>query len=70
MDLSEDIAYQLSENIDKLHDLTGRMLEDAGAESDTVSARLTVIQDFVDKALDDTGVLADRTSCRCCCSTV
>ena len=61
VDLSEDIAYQLSENIDKLHDLTGRMLEDAGAESDTVSARLTVIQDFVDKALDDTGVLADRT---------
>lgn len=61
VDLSEDIAYQLSENIDKLHDLTGRMLEDAGAESDTVSARLTVIQDFVDKALNDTGVLADRT---------
>ncbi len=61
VDLSEDIAYQLSENIDKLHDLTGRMLEDAGAESDTVSARLMVIQDFVDKALDDTGVLADRT---------
>ncbi len=61
VDLSEDIAYQLSENIDKLHDLTGRMLEDAGTESDTVSARLTVIQDFVDKALDDTGVLADRT---------
>lgn len=61
VDLSEDIAYQLSENIDKLHDLTGRMLEDAGAESDTVSARLTVIQDFVDKALDDTGVLVDRT---------
>lgn len=61
IDLSEDIAYQLSENIDKLHDLTSRMLEDAGAESDTVSARLTVIQDFVDKALEDTGFLADRT---------
>lgn len=61
VDLSEDIAYQLSENIDKLHDLTGRMLDDAGAESDTVSARLTVIQDFVDKALEDTDYLADRT---------
>ena len=61
VDLSEDIAYQLSENIDQLHDLTGRMLNDAGAESDTVSARLTVIQDFVDKALDDTNFLADRT---------
>lgn len=61
VDLSEDIAYQLSENIDELHDLTGRMLDDAGTESDTVSARLTVIQDFVDKALDDTNFLADRT---------
>ncbi len=61
VDLSEDIAFQLSENIDKLHDLTGRMLDDAGAESDTVSARLTVIQDFVDKVLHDTGFLADRT---------
>ncbi len=61
VDLSEDIAYQLSENIDTLHDLTGRMLDDAGAESDTVSARLTMIQEFVDKALDDTNFLADRT---------
>lgn len=61
VDLSEDIAYQLSENIDKLHDLTGEMLNDAGTESDTVSARLTVIRDFVDKALNDTGFLADRT---------
>lgn len=61
VDLSEDIAYQLLENIDELHDLTGRMLDDAGKESDTVSARLTMIQDFADKALDDTNFLADRT---------
>lgn len=61
VDLTEDIAYQLSENIDELHDLAGRMLNDAGRESDTVSARLTVIQDFIDKALDDTHFLADRT---------
>lgn len=61
VDLSEDIAWQLSENIDSLHDLTGRMLDDAGAESDTVSARLTLIQDFIDKALDDTHFLADKT---------
>lgn len=61
VDLTEDIAYQLSENIDELHDLTGRMLNDAGRESDTVSARLTVIQDFIDKALNDTYFLADRT---------
>lgn len=61
IDLSEDIAYQLAENIDKMHDLTGRMLNDAGSESDTLSARLTVVQDFVDKALEDTSFLADRT---------
>lgn len=61
VDLSEDIAYQLMDNIDKMHDLTGQMLDDAGAESDTVSARLSIVQDFVDKALEDTGFLADRT---------
>ena len=61
IDLSEDIVYQLTENIDKMHDLTGVMLEDAGAESDTLSARLSVVQNFVDKALDDTSYLADRT---------
>ncbi|MBD5523542.1 MAG: hypothetical protein HDR04_03830 [Lachnospiraceae bacterium] len=61
VDLSEDIAYQLMDNIDKMHDLTGQMLDDAGAESDTVSARLSIVQDFVDKALEDTSFLADRT---------
>ena len=61
IDLSEDIVYQLTENIDKMHDLTGVMLDDAGTESDTLSARLTVVQDFVDKALEDTSFLADRT---------
>ena len=61
IDLSEDIAYQLAENIDKMHDLTGQMLDDAGSESDTLSARLTIVQDFVDKALEDTSFLADRT---------
>lgn len=61
VDLSEDIAYQLMDNIDKMHDLTGQMIDDAGAESDTVSARLSIVQDFVGKALDDTAVLADRT---------
>ncbi len=61
IDLSEDIVYQLTENIDKMHDLTGVMLDDAGAESDTLSARLKVVQEFVDKALDDTSFLADRT---------
>lgn len=61
IDLTKDIVYQLSENIDKMHDLTALMLEDAGAESDTISNRLSIIQDFAGKALDDTSYLADRT---------
>lgn len=61
IDLTKDIAYQLSENIDKMHDLTGRMLDDAGDESDTLYGRLAVIQDFAGKALDDTSFLADKT---------
>ena len=61
IDLTEDITRQLMENIDKMHELTGQMLDDAGAESDTLSNRLAVVQNFVDKALDDTSFLADRT---------
>lgn len=61
VDLSEDIVRQLSDHIDVLHDQIGKMLDDAGNESDTLSNRLTVIQDFADKALDDTYFLADKT---------
>ena len=61
IDLTQDIAHQLSENIDKLHDIASRMITDAGSESDTISGRLSIIQDFANKALDDTSVLADRT---------
>ena len=61
IDLTKDIAYQLAENIDIMHDLTDKMLEDAGSESDVIAGRLSIIQDFADKALDDTSYLADRT---------
>ena len=61
IDLTQDIAYQLSENIDKLHKIVSRMIVDAGSGADTISGRLTIIQDFADKALDDTSFLADRT---------
>ncbi|MCM1155509.1 MAG: hypothetical protein NC314_02920 [Roseburia sp.] len=61
IDLSKDIAYQLAENIDIMHDLTDRMLDDAGSESDVIAGRLSIIQDFADKALDDTSYLADKT---------
>ena len=61
IDLTQDIAYQLSENIDKLHEIAGRIIADAGSESDTISGRLSIIQDFADKALGDTSFLAART---------
>ena len=61
IDLTKDIAYQLSENIDEMHDLIALMLKDAGAESDTITGRLSVIEDFAGKALDDISYLADWT---------
>lgn len=61
IDLTKDIAYQLSENIDEMHDLIALMLKDAGAESDTITDRLSVIEDFAGKALDDISYLADWT---------
>ncbi len=61
VDLSEDIVRQLSDHIDVLHDQVGKMLDDAGDRSDVLSNRLSVIQGFADRALDDTYSLADRT---------
>ncbi len=61
VDLSEDIVRQLSDHIDLLHDQVGKMLDDAGDRSDILSNRLSVIQGFADRALDDTHSLADRT---------
>lgn len=61
VDLSEDIVRQLSDHINVLHGQIGKMLDDAGNQSDTLSNRLTVIRDFADKALDDTYFLADKT---------
>ena len=61
VDFSQDIVYQLSENINKLHDLISQTIRDAGSESDTISSRLSMIQSFTDKALDDTSYLSDKT---------
>ncbi len=61
VDLSRDIAYQLSENISQLHDAITVTLKDAGNESDTISDRLSVIQQFTGNALNDTRFLADNT---------
>ena len=61
VDLSQDIAYQLSENIEKLHDIISVTLKDADNESDTISNRLSIIQQFTGNALTDTRYLADGT---------
>lgn len=61
VDLSEDIVKQLSDHINTLHSQIGKMLDDSGEQSDTLSNRLSVIRDFADRALDDTSFLADRT---------
>ncbi len=61
VDLSQDIAYQLTDNIGKLHDLITATLNDAGKESDALSSRLSVIQEFTGNALADSRYIADNT---------
>lgn len=61
IDFSQDIAYQLSENISKLHDVISVTLNDAGNESDTLSNRLSIIQGFTNSAIEDTRYLADNS---------
>ncbi len=61
VDLSTDIAYQLSEAIGKLHDLVSVTLQDAKGQSDTISARLSVIQQFTAGAINDVGFLSEGT---------
>ncbi|MCR4787365.1 MAG: hypothetical protein K5888_02145 [Lachnospiraceae bacterium] len=61
IDLSQDIAYQLNENIEKLHDIISVTLRDANRESDAISNRLSIIQQFTGTALEDTRYLADST---------
>lgn len=61
LDLTEDIIHKLTENINELHDCVNKTLKDAGNTSDTVSDRLTLLQKFVDSALEDTSFLAGET---------
>lgn len=62
LDLTEDVISQLSDCITKLHDNVDRTIRDTDASSGIVSARLNVIKGFADKALTDTGYLADSTT--------
>lgn len=61
LDLTEDIVNQLTDNINELHDLVGKTLQDSGSSSDTISNRLSLVQKFVDNALKDTSYLSGET---------
>lgn len=61
VDLSTDIAYQLSEAIGKLHELVTRSLRDTKNQSNVISNRLSVIQNFTTGALNDVRFIANGT---------
>lgn len=61
VDFTEDVITKLSENIDKLHDIIDDTLSDAGASSDTISNRLSIVKSFTDRALDETSFLSNKT---------
>lgn len=61
IDFTQDTVRQLSDNISKLHDIISVTLSDADGQSDAVSNRLAVIQQFTSSALNDTAFLADNT---------
>ena len=58
VDLSKDIAYQLSVNIEELQSALNRTIRDAGNSSDEISDRLSVIQQFTASALEDSRYIA------------
>lgn len=61
VDLSSDIAYQLSEAIEKLHDIISVTLNDAKTQSNVISNRLAVIQQFTSGAIADVQYIANGT---------
>ena len=61
VDLSSDIAYQLSEAIGKLHDIVGDTLNDAKNQSNIISNRLSVMQQYTAGAIEDVRFIADGT---------
>ena len=61
IDITKDIVGQLTSNMNTLHDLVNVTLNDAGSESDIISARLNMVKSFTDKALNDTSYLTNET---------
>ncbi len=61
VDLSTDIAYQLSEAIGKLHDLISATLRDTKSQSNVISNRLSIIQNYTGNALNDVKFISNGT---------
>ena len=61
VDLSSDIAYQLTESISKLHDTVSATLGDAKSQSDVITGRLSAIQQFTSGAIEDVRFLSAGT---------
>ena len=61
LDLSADIIAQISTAINNLHDSVDQTIKDTDNSSAAVSARLNVVKSFADRALSDTGYLANGT---------
>ena len=61
IDLSDDMISQLTSNMNSLHDLVNVTLNDAGNESDIITARLNMVKAFTDRALNDTSYLSGET---------
>ena len=61
LDLSSDVIAQISTAINNLHDSVDTTIKDTDSSAGVVSARLDVIKGFADKALNDTGYLANST---------
>ncbi len=62
LDLTKDIITQLNAAINSMHDSVDKTIKDTDASSGVVSARLNVIKSFADRALSDTGYLANSTT--------
>ncbi len=62
LDLTSDVIDQINKSINSLHDSIERTIKDTNNSSGVVSARLNVIKTFADKALSDTGYLANSTT--------
>lgn len=61
VDLSKDVAYQLSESIGKLHEIVTKTLGDAKDQSGVITDRLATIQKFTAGAIDDARFLSAGT---------